>query len=152
MKMAGHDTQPGTGSAYHYLHLTSEELKQLPPDQVLQACLEGRRLLQLLTGILASPDKDLTLRLVAMDLIYTQAVNEAAGRLPDEKTPAVNDIKAVRERLGISPAQIRGAYYDEPEQLGGVHIIVRQFPHRRRKQEQADVWNSAHDDHPSAMD
>jgi len=114
--------------------MTPEELKQLPPDQVLQACLEFGRLLQILTGILANPDKDLTLRAVAIDLIYAQALKEASGRLPDEKTPVVYDIKAVSERLGIPPAQVRRAY-DELEQLGGVHIVGRQFPHRRVKRE-----------------
>ena len=114
--------------------MTPEELKQLPPDQVLQACLEFGRRLQILTGILASPDKDLTLRAVAIDLIYAQALKEASGRLPDEKTPVVYDIKAVSERLGIPPAQVRRAY-DELEQLGGVHIIGRQFPRRRVKRE-----------------
>jgi hypothetical protein len=149
--MAGPDPQSETSSAYHSLHLTPEELKQLPHDKVVQACLEYRRLLQILTGILASPDKDLTLRVAAMDLIYTQALKEAAGRLPDERTPVVYDIKTVSERLGIPPAQIRRAY-DELEQVGGVHIVGRQMPRRRRKQEQVDVWNSAHDDHPSSMD
>ena len=43
---------------------------------MVQACLEYRRLLQILTGMLASPNKDLTLRAVAMDLIYTQALKE----------------------------------------------------------------------------
>ncbi len=114
--------------------MTPEELKQLPPDQVLQACLEFGRLLQILTGILASPDKDLTLRAVAIDLIYAQALKEASGRLPDENTPVVYDIKAVSERLGIPPAQVRRAY-DELEQLGGVHIVGRQFPRRRVKRE-----------------
>jgi hypothetical protein len=143
---------PNTGSpSYHSIHLTPEELKRLPSDQALQACLEFRRLLQILTGILASPDKDLTLRAVAMDLIYTQALKEASGRLPDERTPVVYDIKAVSKRLGIPPAQIRRAY-DELEQVGGVHIVNRQMPRRRRKHEQADVWNSSHDDHPSGVD
>jgi len=132
--LAEHDLSPGTSSSYHYLHMTPEELKQLPPDQVLQACLEFGRLLQILTGILASPDKDLTLRAVAIDLIYAQALKEASGRLPDEKTPVVYDIKAVSERLGIPPAQVRRAY-DELEQLGGVHIVGRQFPPRRVKRE-----------------
>ena len=148
--MAGSDPQPETSSAYHSLHLTPEELKQLPPDKMVQACLEYRRLLQILTGMLASPDKDLTLRAVAMDLIYTQALKEASGQLPDERTPVVYDIKTVSERLGIPPAQIRRAY-DELEQVGGVHIVNRQMPRRRRKHEQADVWNSSHDDHPSGV-
>ncbi|HEX6554203.1 MAG TPA: hypothetical protein VF026_15665 [Ktedonobacteraceae bacterium] len=52
----------------------------------------------------------------------------------DEKTPVVYDIKAVSKRLGIPPAQVRSAY-DELEQLGGVHIVGRQFPRRRVKQE-----------------
>ena len=149
--MAGNDPQPETSSAYHFLHLTPEELKQLPPDKVLQACLEYRRLLQILTGILASPDKDLTLRAVAMDLIYTQALKEATGRLPDEKTPVVYDIKAVSKRLGIPPAQIRRAY-DELEQVGGVHIVGRQFPRKRGRQGEAESGNATHDDHPSGVD
>ncbi len=149
--MTEQNHSPGTGSSYHYIHLTPEKLKRLPPNQALQACLEFRRLLQILTGILASPDNDRILRAVAMDLIYTQALKEASGRLPEEKTPAVYDIKTVSERLGIPPAQIRRAY-DKLEQLGGVHIVGRQFPRKRGRQGEAESGNATYDDHLSGMD
>ena len=86
-----------------------------------------------------------------MDLIHTQALKEASGRLPDERTPVVYDIKTVSKRLGILPAQIRRAY-DELEQVSGVHIVGRQFPRKRGKQGEAKSGNATHDDHPSGED
>ncbi len=35
-------------STYRYLHLSSEELAQLPPDELFQAYLELRRLLDII--------------------------------------------------------------------------------------------------------
>ncbi len=44
-----------TDPAYRYLHLSWEKLSQLPPDDLLQACLELRRLLEIIRGILYTP-------------------------------------------------------------------------------------------------
>jgi len=99
-----------TARSYHYLHSTPEELAQLSPDQLLQACLEYRGLLQIIVGILATPQTSLTLRIVAADLLYTQALRISANQLPDEASPVVYDIKVVSERLGMRPAEVRRAY------------------------------------------
>ena len=53
--MAKHDTSDNPKSSYHYLHLTPEELAHVPPAELLQACLESRSLLQIITGILLTP-------------------------------------------------------------------------------------------------
>src|SRR5258708_25002922 len=102
------DVQQAT-HAYHFLHLTPEELAHLPPEELLQACLEYRRLLLTLVGILATPESSLTLRAVAMDLLYSQEQRLAQGQLADEAAPVVYDVKQVSERLGLRPAEVRNA-------------------------------------------
>ena len=49
-------------NTYRYLHLSPEELAQLPPDELLQACLELRRLLEIIMGVLYTPDSTLIMR------------------------------------------------------------------------------------------
>jgi len=64
---------PRTKAApHHYLHLTPEELAALPPDELLQACLEYRSLLLAMMGILYTPEIGFTMRTVALDLMYLQ--------------------------------------------------------------------------------
>jgi len=130
--MATDDTPQDTSRSYRYLHLTPEELAHLSHDELLQACLEYRGLLQIIAGILASPHTGLTLRVVASDLLYTQAQRVSAGQLPHEASPVVYDIKTVSERLGLRPAEVRRAY-EQLSELGGVHILARQFPKRREQ-------------------
>ena len=96
--MATNDTPQDTSRSYHYIHSTPEELAHLSPDKLLQACLEYRGLLQMIAGILATPNISLPLRVVASDLLYTQAQRISAGQLPDEASPVVYDIKTVSER------------------------------------------------------
>ena len=43
-------------TTYRYLHLSLEGLAQLPPDELLQACLEARRLLDIILGVLYTAD------------------------------------------------------------------------------------------------
>jgi len=131
--MAIDDTPQDTIRSYHYIHSTPEELAHLSPDKLLQACLEYCGLLQMIAGILATPHTGLTLRVVASDLLYTQAQRVSAGQLPDEASPVVYEIKMVSERLGIRPAEIRRAY-EQLSELGGIHILARQFPQRREQQ------------------
>jgi hypothetical protein len=45
--MAENDTSLNARSSYRYLHFMPEELAQVPPDELLQASLESRRLLQI---------------------------------------------------------------------------------------------------------
>ena len=130
--MATDDTSQSTSRSHRYLHLTPEELAHLSPDELLQACLEYRGLLQIIAGILATPQTSLTLRVVASDLLYTQAQRVSAGQLPDEASPVVYDIKTVSERLGMRPAEVRRAY-EQLSELGGIHILARQFPKRREQ-------------------
>jgi hypothetical protein len=54
-------------------HLTPDELAQLSPGGLLQACLHYRSLLQVILGILTAAQETLTLRIVAADLVYQQA-------------------------------------------------------------------------------
>lgn len=127
-----HDTQQAN-NAYQFLHLTPEELAHLPPEELLQACLEFRRLLLTLVGVLATPESSLTLRAVAMDLLYTQAQQLAQGQMADEAVPVVYNVKQVSERLGLRPAEVRKAY-EELAERGGVHILDRWFPRKREQQ------------------
>jgi hypothetical protein len=61
---------------YRSLHLSPEELIQLPPDELLEACLQMRRLLDLIMGVLSTPDSTLIMRAVTLDLL------SARGRTP----------------------------------------------------------------------
>jgi len=126
------DTQQAKNT-YHFLHLTTEELAHLPLEELLQACLEFRRLLLTLVGILATPESSLTVRAVAMDMVYTQAHQLAQGQLAEETAPVVYDVKQVSERLGLRPAEVRKAY-EELAERGGVHILDRWFPKKRQQQ------------------
>lgn len=130
--MATDDTPQSTSRSYRYLHLMPEELAHLSHDELLQACLEYRGLLQIIAGILATPQTSLTLRIVAADLLYTQAQRISTGQLLDEAAPVVSDIKAVSKRLGMRPVEVRRAY-ERLAELGGVHILAWQFPKRREQ-------------------
>ena len=134
-------------SSYHYIHLTPEQLAHLPTEELLQACLEFRRLLLTLVGVLATPESSLILRAVAMDLLYTQAQQLAQGQLADEAAPVVYDVKQVSERLGLRPAEVRKAY-EELAEHGGVQILDRWFPRKREQQLSLplDAQNSPHHD------
>jgi len=125
-----HDERPpNTEASYLFLHSTAEELAQLQPEDLLQAVLEERTLLQVIIGILDASDKDPILRLVAADLVYTQA-RQIAENQAAEAASATYDIKRVSLRLGLSPTQVRAAY-EQLNESGGIHIIARQFPRRR---------------------
>ncbi len=131
-------------TSYHFLHLTPEELAHLSPQELLQACLEFRRLLLTLVGILATPESSLVLRAVAMDMVYTQAQHLAQGRLIDEDAPIVYDVKQVSERLGLRPAEVRKAY-EELASRGGVQILDRWFPRKREQQLSLPLDVQSHD-------
>ena len=117
-------------NSYRYVHLSAEELAQLPPDELLQACLEYRQVLQVLKGVLYTPDASLTMRLVAMDLVYRLAQHEAFGQEPG-KHDELAYIKQVSERLGVQPKAVRAAY-GQLEQRGALTITDIQFPWLRR--------------------
>ena len=131
--MHEHNAAQQASSSYHFIHLTPEELAQLPSEELLHACLEFRSLLLTLVGILATPESSLTLRAVAMDLLYTQAQQLAQGQRADEAVPVVYDVKQVSARLGLRPAEVRKAY-EELAERGGVHILARWFPKKREQQ------------------
>ena len=129
----GHDERPpDTEASYRFLHSTAEELAQLQPEELLQAVLEERTLLQVIIAILGASDKDPILRGVSADLVYTQA-RQTAENQAAEAAPTTYDIKRVSLRLGLSPTQVRAAY-EQPGGGGGVHILARQFPRRRERQ------------------
>jgi hypothetical protein len=129
--MSKHMTQqrePGTSdTTYCYLHLSAEELAQLPPEELLQACLEVRRLLDIVRGVLDTPDATLILRAVTIDLLCTEAERLSRQHGAGADAPVTQDIKTVSERLGIRPAAVRQAY-EQLEALGGVQIVARQLP------------------------
>jgi hypothetical protein len=130
--MEPEQTAAGTHPAFHALHLTPEELAQLSPDELLQACLEYHRFLQTIMGILTTPDASLTMRVVAIDLLYAQALQIAQGKTPDEATQVIA-IKQVSEPLGLRPHEVRIAY-EQIEALGGLQILDKRFPPRRPQQ------------------
>ncbi len=126
--------EPGSvDKTYRSLHLSSEELAQLPPDELLRACLEVRRLLDIIMGVLYTPDSTLILRAVTIDLLYTEAERLSRQQGAGEDSPVTQNIKTVSERLGIRPASVQQAY-EQLDALGGVHIVARQFPGRREQQ------------------
>ena len=45
-------------TTYRYLHLSTEELDRLPPDELLRAALEVHRLLDIIMGVLYTPGLD----------------------------------------------------------------------------------------------
>src|SRR2546421_9665897 len=115
-----------TDNTYRYLNLSPEELGQLPPDELLQACLEIRRLLDIVMGVLYTPDSTLILRAVTIDLLYSEAERLSRQQGAGEHVPVMHNIKSVSERLGIRPASVQQAY-EQLDALGGVHIVARQF-------------------------
>jgi hypothetical protein len=123
----------GAAITYRYLHLSWEELTQLPPDELLQACLEMRRLLDIIMGVLYTPDSTLIMRAVTIDLLYTEAERLSRQQGAGEDSAVTYDIKTVSERLGIRPTSVRQAY-EQLDALGGVHILARRFPQRREQQ------------------
>ncbi len=126
--------EPGSAdTTYRYLHLSQEELAQLPPDELLQACLEMRRMLSIIMGVLYTPDSTLILRAVTIDLLYAEVERLSRQQGAGEDVPVTYNIKTVSERLGIRPASVREAY-EQLDALGGVHIVARQFPRRREQQ------------------
>jgi hypothetical protein len=126
--------EPGSaGTIYRYLHLSPEELAELPPDELLQACLEVRQLLDIIMGVLYTPDSTLIMRAVTIDLLFSEAERLSRQQGAGEDSPVTYNIKTVSERLGIRPASVRQAY-EQLDALGGVHIAARQFPRRRERQ------------------
>jgi len=118
---------------YRYLHLSLEELTQLPPDELPQACLEMRRLLDIIMGVLYTPDSTLIMRAVTIDLLYAEAERLSRQQGAGEDSAVTYNVKTVSERLGIRPASVRQAY-EQLDALGGVHILARRFPQRREQQ------------------
>ena len=126
--------EPGSAdTTYRYPHLSLEELAQLSPNELLQACLEVRRLLDIIMGVLYTADSTLILRAVTIDLLYSEAERLSRQQGAGEDAPVTYNIKSVSERLGIRPASVREAY-EQLDALGGVHIVARQFPPRREQQ------------------
>lgn len=121
------------GNSYHFLHLTPEELAHLPPDELLQACLEYRHLLQTLMGVLSTPNVSLTERVIACDLLYSQALHLAKDQPADASEQVVYDIKQVSDRLGLRPSAIRAAY-EQLAKRGAIHIDARSLPGKRQQQ------------------
>ena len=124
--MTRHSKPGSTDPSFRYLHLSSEELSQLPKEDLLQACLEVRRLLEIIRGVLYTPNSTLILRAVTIDLLFSEA--ERLSRQPGggAEAPVTYDIKAVSQRLGMRPASVRQAY-EQLDALGGVQILARQF-------------------------
>ena len=124
--MTRHSKPDSADPSYRYLHLSSEELSQLPKEDLLQACLEVRRLLEIIRGVLYTPDSTLILRSVTLDLLFSEAERLSRQQGAGAEAPVTYDIKAVSQRLGIRPASVRQAY-EQLDALGGVQILARQF-------------------------
>ena len=130
--MAKHDTSDNTKSSYRYLHLTPDELAHVSPAELLQASLESRGLLQIMMGILSTPDANPTERVVACDLVYTQAMRMANEPSSDQPEEVVADIKTISDRLGLRPSAVRTAYEALAER-GAVRIDERILPKPRHQ-------------------
>ncbi len=130
--MTQNNTSHHASSAYHYLHFTPEELTHLPPDELLQASLESRSLLEIIMGILSTPDASPTERVVACDLVYTQALRMAKAQSTDHPQEVVADIKAVSDHLGLRPSAVRTAY-EALAKRGAVRIDDRSLPKPRHQ-------------------
>src|SRR5260221_7620017 len=133
--MSSEEASQSSESTHHYLHLSPEALAQLSADERLQACLEMRRVLDSILGVLYTPDSTLIDRAVTIDLLYTEAERLSRQQGAGEDSPVTYAIKTVSERLGIRPAAVRQAY-EHLDALDGVHILARQFPGGRRQQRQ----------------
>ncbi len=131
--MAPDEAAHSTSSLYHFIHLAPEEIERLLPDELLQACLEYHNLLLAIMGVLYTPYADLTARVVAIDLLYTQAQRISQEQVPDEVQQVVYNIKQVSDRLGLRPHVIRKAY-EQLEERGALHIDAKSFPTKRKKQ------------------
>ena len=131
--MAPDEAAQDASNPYHFVHLSPEEIEQLPVDELLQACLEYRNLLLAIMGVLYTPDADLTERVVAIDLLYTQAQRISEEQKLDETQHVVYNIKQVSDRLGLRPHLIRKAY-EQLEERGALHIDAKSFPTRRKQQ------------------
>jgi hypothetical protein len=94
--------------------------------------LESRILLQIIMGILSTPDASPTERIVACDLVYAQAVRMTKEPLSDQSEDVVADIKAVSDRLGLRPGAVRAAYETLAER-GAVRIDERIPPKPRHQ-------------------
>ncbi len=130
--MAKEDTSDNVQGTYRYLHFTPEELAQLSPAELLQACLESRSLLQIVIGILSTPNASPTERVVACDLVYTQAMHMAKEPLSDQPEEVVADIKTISDRLGLRPSAVHTAYEALAER-GAVRIDERILPKPRHQ-------------------
>ena len=130
--MTEHDTLHNASSSYQYLHFTPEELAHLSPDELLQASLESRGLLQMIMGILSTPDANPTERVVACDLVYTQALRMAKEQSTDHPEEVVADMKEVSDRLGLRPNAVRTAY-EALAKRGAVRIDDRSLPKPRHQ-------------------
>ncbi len=124
--MTRHNEPGSTDPSFRSLDLSSEELSRLPQDELLQACLELRRLLEIIRGILYTPDSTLIMRAVTLDLLFSEAERRSRQPGAGAEAPVTYDIKAVSQRLGIRPASVRQAY-EQLDALGGVQILARQF-------------------------
>jgi hypothetical protein len=124
--MTADEAQEGITPSYRHIHLTPDELAQLSPAELLQACLEYRSLLQVIVGILTAAQETLTLRIVAADLVYQQALHTGTGEQGGKTDPVVYAVKQVSERLGLQPKAVQLAYQHLSER-GGVEILKREF-------------------------
>jgi len=132
--MTQHREPENTEDTYRYLHLSAEELTQLSTNERLKACLEMRRLLDTVMGVLYTPDSTLILCAVTIDMLYSEAERLSRQQGAGEQAPVIYNIKSVSERLGIRSASVRQAY-EQLDALGGVHIVARQFPSRGRQRQ-----------------
>ncbi len=82
---------------YRYLHLSAEELAQLPPDELFQAYLELRLLLDIIMGVLYTQDSTLIMRAVTIDLLYAEAERLSRQQGAGEDAPFTSTVKTVGE-------------------------------------------------------
>ena len=78
----------------------------MPQDKLLQACLEMHRVLNIIMGVLYIPDSTLILRVVTIDLLYSEAERLSQHQEAGGDSPVTYNIKRVSELPGIRTASL----------------------------------------------
>ena len=127
--MTTDEAQEGITPSYEHIHLTPDELAQLSPDELLQACLDYRSLVQVIVGILTAAQETLTLRIVAAALVYQQAQQQRSPYVfPSQRSSRLSEaglhhwFRALKQQ----------ATPEESEQISDIsfHDLRHDFAHR----------------------
>src|SRR5260221_8812037 len=88
-------------TTYRYLHLSLVDLAQLPPDELLQACLAMRRLLDIIMSVLYTAESTLIMRAVTIHLLYAVAEPLSRQQGEGQESAVTQKITSVSGQPGI---------------------------------------------------